>query len=106
MTDSFDALGLSSPTLTGLADLGFTTPTEVQAMAIPALLTGRDALIQAPTGSGKTAAFVIPVAERCAQIGASSKTVGLVLAQLESWRPRALRSPLTSSSRTATALLA
>ena len=80
MTDSFDTLGLSAPTLTGLADLGFTSPTEVQAEAIPALLTGRDALIQAPTGSGKTAAFVIPVAERCAQIGTSSgKTVGLVL---------------------------
>lgn len=79
MPDSFEALGLSAPTLAGLTDLGFDSPTEVQEQAIPTLLNGHDALIQAPTGSGKTAAFVIPIAERCAKIGSHDKTVGLVL---------------------------
>jgi superfamily II DNA/RNA helicase len=78
LTTSFDALGLSAPTLAGLAGLGFTDPTEVQSQAIPPLLAGRDALVQAPTGSGKTAAFVIPLAERCLALG-PDKPFGLVL---------------------------
>src|SRR5690348_1963996 len=78
LTASFDALGLSAPTLSGLRNLGFETPTEVQAQAIPHLLAGRDAIVQAPTGSGKTAAFVIPIAERSLHLG-GDKTVALVL---------------------------
>ena len=79
MTLTFDALGLSARTLDGLRDLGFTEPTEVQARSIPPLLEGRDALVQAPTGSGKTAAFVIPLVERTLQINKPGKTIGIVL---------------------------
>ena len=79
MSDTFDALGLSAPTLAGLGKMGITEPTAVQAQAIPPLLAGRDALVQAPTGSGKTAAFVIPIVELCAQLGDRKRTVALVL---------------------------
>ncbi|MHB8572072.1 MAG: DEAD/DEAH box helicase [Candidatus Dormibacteria bacterium] len=79
MTASFDRLGLSAPTLSALAKMGFEVPTDVQAQAIPPLLEGRDALVQAPTGCGKTAAFVIPMAERCLLIADHAHPVGLVL---------------------------
>ena len=59
----FASLELSEPTRKGIADLGFTHMTEVQARTIPALLTGRDVLGAARTGSGKTLAFLIPAAE-------------------------------------------
>jgi ATP-dependent RNA helicase DeaD len=79
LTDTFDALGLSAPTLAGLGKMGITEPTAVQMQAIPPLLGGRDALVQAPTGSGKTAAFVIPIVELCAQLADRKRTVALVL---------------------------
>ena len=79
MNTRFDALGLSAPTLEGLARLGFGEPTDVQAQSIPGLIEGRDALIQAPTGSGKTAAFVIPIAEYCLRSGEREKPLALVL---------------------------
>jgi ATP-dependent RNA helicase DeaD len=79
LSDTFDALGLSAPTLAGLGKMGISEPTAVQAQAIPPLLAGRDALVQAPTGSGKTAAFVIPIVELCAQLGDRKRTVALVL---------------------------
>lgn len=60
----FSALGLA-PALAGAAAAhGYTAPTPVQAAAIPALLQGRDLRAQAPTGSGKTAAFVLPLLQR------------------------------------------
>jgi ATP-dependent RNA helicase DeaD len=79
LTDTFDALNLSAPTLAGLRRMGITEPTPVQAQAIPPLLAGRDALVQAPTGSGKTAAFVIPIVELCARLDDHRRTVALVL---------------------------
>ena len=54
---SFAALPLSPSLLPGLDALGYTSMTEVQAQALPAILAGRDVIAQAPTGSGKTAAF-------------------------------------------------
>lgn len=50
-------------TLRGIADMGFTTLTEIQARSIPALLEGRDLVGSAKTGSGKTLAFLIPSIE-------------------------------------------
>ncbi|MHB8509739.1 MAG: DEAD/DEAH box helicase [Candidatus Dormibacteria bacterium] len=79
MTDTFDKLGLSAPTLDGLRRMGLTTPTPVQAQSIPDLIAGRDGLIQAPTGSGKTAAFVIPIVELCEKLADRTRTVALVL---------------------------
>lgn len=64
MTHTFDSLGLSDPRVRQLAKLGFTTPTPIQAQTIPPLLEGRDIIGQAQTGTGKTAAFALPILER------------------------------------------
>jgi len=55
--DSFDTFGLSPQLLPGLQALGYTTPTPIQSQALPVILQGQDLIAQAPTGSGKTAAF-------------------------------------------------
>jgi len=60
MTD-FSALGLSAPTLQAVADTGYTVATPIQAQAIPVALAGRDVLGIAQTGTGKTAAFTLPM---------------------------------------------
>jgi ATP-dependent RNA helicase RhlE len=61
---SFNDLGLSPELLHALADRGYSSPTPIQLQAIPAVLSGRDVLAQAQTGTGKTAAFVLPLLER------------------------------------------
>jgi ATP-dependent RNA helicase DeaD len=61
----FNELGLSEPIVRAITDLGFEAPTPIQARAIPILLTGRDMIGQAQTGTGKTAAFALPIIERC-----------------------------------------
>ena len=66
MTTSFAELGLDEHILSGVEALGFTTPTPVQAQAIPAILEGRDVVASAQTGTGKTAAFALPVLQRIA----------------------------------------
>ncbi|MDO4537367.1 MAG: DEAD/DEAH box helicase [Coriobacteriales bacterium] len=60
-TNAFAELGLNEQILAGVEALGFTTPTPVQAEAIPAVLQGRDVVASAQTGTGKTAAFALPV---------------------------------------------
>ncbi|HUP91147.1 MAG TPA: DEAD/DEAH box helicase [Solimonas sp.] len=60
----FDQLGLAEPLLQGLLAAGYETPTPIQAQTIPALLEGRDLLGQAQTGTGKTAAFALPILSR------------------------------------------
>jgi ATP-dependent RNA helicase DDX27 len=60
----FSQLNLSKPLLRAVADLGFSTATPVQAATIPVALTGSDVLANAVTGSGKTAAFMLPILER------------------------------------------
>ena len=65
MTD-FSELGLSGPTLQAVADTGYTVATPIQAQAIPVALTGRDILGIAQTGTGKTAAFTLPMIDRLA----------------------------------------
>ncbi len=60
----FLALGLSAPLVHAADALGFSTPTPVQVQAIPAVLSGADVLATAQTGSGKTAAFALPVMQR------------------------------------------
>src|SRR5438876_9574261 len=61
---SFDALGLNSELLRAVADQGYTEPTPGQREAIPLVLAGRDVLAGAQTGTGKTAAFVLPLLQR------------------------------------------
>jgi ATP-dependent RNA helicase RhlE len=61
---SFEPLGLSADLLRAVADEGYIEPTPVQARAIPPVLEGRDVLAAAQTGTGKTAAFVLPILQR------------------------------------------
>ena len=59
----FNDFGLSAQVLHGIRDMGFEEPTPVQAIAMPPLLAGKDVVAQALTGTGKTAAYGIPMAE-------------------------------------------
>ncbi len=71
---SFDTLGLAPGILKGIHDLGFLRPTPIQARAIPPILAGRDIIGCAQTGTGKTAAFVLPILQRLLQ-GKSTRNV-------------------------------
>ena len=68
--NGFAALGITEPLLKATRNVGFETPTPVQAQAIPAHLAGRDVLAVAQTGSGKTAAFSLPILTRIIALGA------------------------------------
>src|SRR5216684_1273222 len=61
---TFASLGLSIPLLETLSQLGYEAPTPIQARTIPALLAGRDLIGQAQTGTGKTAAFALPILQQ------------------------------------------
>lgn len=63
-TPGFEELGITGPVLKAIKDLGYETPSPIQAATIPTLLAGRDVVGQAQTGTGKTAAFALPVLER------------------------------------------
>ena len=60
-TPSFAQIALKPPLLKALNTLGYEVPTAIQAQTIPLLLEGRDVLGQAQTGTGKTAAFALPM---------------------------------------------
>ena len=66
---TFSDLGLEPELLRAVADKGYDTPTPIQAKAIPAVLSGRDVLAGAQTGTGKTAGFVLPLLQK---LGAAS----------------------------------
>ena len=62
MTDiTFESLGIAEPMVRALTEAGYVTPTPIQKAAIPELMAGRDLLALAQTGTGKTAAFTLPV---------------------------------------------
>ena len=63
---SFENLGLAKELLQAVQELGYTEPTPIQQQAIPAILNGGDLLAAAQTGSGKTAAFTLPIMQRLA----------------------------------------
>src|SRR3954447_21373161 len=73
----FAALGLSEPSLRALAQVGFEHPTPIQQQAIPPGLAGNDVIGCAATGTGKTAAFVLPIVER---LSGKTGLRGLILA--------------------------
>jgi superfamily II DNA/RNA helicase len=79
---SFESLGLSADIVSALTAAGYQVPTPVQQRAIPAALAGRDLLVSSPTGSGKTAAFMLPAIERFSQ-----------LEKLQASQPREPRDP-------------
>jgi len=76
---SFDSLGLAPALLRALADYGYTQPTPIQAAAIPPAMEGHDLLAAAQTGTGKTAAFALPLLQKLSTSG-----------QTMTRRPRAL----------------
>ncbi|MGF6568909.1 superfamily II DNA/RNA helicase [Paraburkholderia sp. GAS333] len=65
---TFASLGLSADVVSALTAAGYQNPTPVQQRAIPAGIAGRDLLVSSPTGSGKTAAFMLPAIERFSQL--------------------------------------
>ena len=77
--DGFGALGLDTELLTALDELGYEEPTPIQREAIPPLVQGRDLLGRAATGTGKTAAFALPILQRLATAGSRSTPFALVL---------------------------
>jgi len=70
---SFKAIGLSDPLVQGILATGYTAPTEIQSQAIPAAIAGQDVLGCAQTGTGKTAAFVLPILNRLSHKKVSGK---------------------------------
>ena len=77
---NFESLGLTPALCRALADLGFTTPTPIQIQAIPIALEGRDLLAGAQTGTGKTAAFGLPLLQKLAAGERSRNPRALILA--------------------------
>jgi superfamily II DNA/RNA helicase len=60
----FSKLGLSKPLLQAIKELGYKKPTPIQTQAIPVILAGKDLVATSQTGTGKTAAFVLPLLEK------------------------------------------
>jgi len=78
--DGFAALGLNPALIAELTELGYEEPTAIQREAIPPLIAGRDVLGQAATGTGKTAAFALPLLHRIGAAGEGKRTIrGLIL---------------------------
>jgi ATP-dependent RNA helicase RhlE len=75
----FTELQLDPTLLRGVSDMGFEKPTPIQAAALPPALAGRDILASAMTGSGKTAAFVLPILQRLMRTTGKTGTRALVL---------------------------
>jgi ATP-dependent RNA helicase RhlE len=94
----FKDLGLSAPILKALEAEGYTTPTPIQAQAIPTVLAGRDLVGLAQTGTGKTAAFALPILDRLA---ANRKHAGAKAARVLVLAPtRELAGQIADSFRT------
>src|ERR1700722_7521897 len=77
--DGFASLGLNDRLIAALASLGYEEPTAIQREAIPPLLEGKDVLGQAATGTGKTAAFALPLLQRLGATNGERIVRGLIL---------------------------
>lgn len=64
---SFSSLNLSAKLVTVLTELGYCFPTQVQVETIPAILAGDDVMVGAQTGTGKTAAFALPILQQLSE---------------------------------------
>ena len=72
-SSGFATLGLDDAIVASVTSLGYEEPTPVQSETIPLLLEGRDLLAQAATGTGKTAAFALPMLHRISALGADDR---------------------------------
>ena len=88
---SFATLGLIEPIVRAVAACKYTTPTPIQITAIPALLDGRDVIGSAQTGTGKTAAFALPVLQRVAKMTTPRESKSPRVLVLEPTRELALQ---------------
>jgi ATP-dependent RNA helicase RhlE len=92
---SFSDLGLVPELLRAVSEKGYDTPTPIQSQAIPAVLAGRDVLAGAQTGTGKTAAFVLPILQKLGRASGSLAPRALVLTPT-----RELAAQVAESART------
>ena len=78
---SFDSLGLSAPILQAIEEKGYKEPSPIQLQAVPAVLSGKDLMAAAQTGTGKTAAFTLPLLELLSRgtRASSNRTRALVI---------------------------
>jgi ATP-dependent RNA helicase DeaD len=79
MTNDFSRLNLHPKLVQVVAELGYSIPTDVQAQVIPLMLEGKDIIAQSQTGSGKTAAFALPILHNFIDYGSTGKVQNLVL---------------------------
>ena len=79
MTTEFSQLDLDPKLVQTVAELGYTTPTDIQAKVIPLMLDGKDVIAQSQTGSGKTAAFALPILQDLIYGGSRHSVQTLVL---------------------------
>ena len=77
---SFDELGLRPELLSAIAESGYSAPSAIQAQAIPLILEGNDLIGQAATGTGKTAAFALPILQNLEGPSEPKRPLALVLA--------------------------
>ena len=75
----FDQVALDQRVISGIKSVGYTTPTPIQEQAIPIALEGRDLLGLAQTGTGKSAAFILPILHRLSSVAASRKVRALIV---------------------------
>src|SRR2546422_152201 len=90
----FTSLGLAPELLRAVAEEGYEQPTPIQQEAIPLALAGRDLIGSAQTGTGKTAAFMLPILQRLANVGAHHVLRALILVP-----PRELAEQVLQSAR-------
>src|SRR6186713_3325091 len=96
--EGFPALGLSDTLLSTVTALGYEEPTPVQRETIPLMLAGRDLLAQAATGTGKTAAFALPMIQRLSE---ADEGKGKAVPHSEPDKPRLVaRKAVTARGRT------
>ena len=76
---NFSDFGFDSNLIEGIEAMGFETPTPIQRQAIPAILDGRDVIGSAQTGTGKTAAFLLPLIQKIMASGKTSRTRALII---------------------------